>query len=95
MIDYSLWEVINNDNAPPITQVVKGFETTIARTTTEETTQRRLEFKARSALLMGIPNEHQLKFNSIKYAKSLLQAVKKRFRGNAATKKTHRNILKQ
>ncbi|GKD39526.1 ribonuclease H-like domain-containing protein, partial [Tanacetum coccineum] len=47
MIDYSLWEVIEN------------------------------ELKARSTLLMGIPNEHQLKFNSIKYAKSLLQAVEK------------------
>ncbi|GKB85132.1 ribonuclease H-like domain-containing protein [Tanacetum coccineum] len=44
---------------------------------------------------MGIPNEHQLKFNSIKDAKSLLQAVEKRFRVNAATKKTQRNILKQ
>ncbi|GJU08342.1 hypothetical protein Tco_1124772 [Tanacetum coccineum] len=36
----------------------------------------------------GIPNEHRLKFNSIKDAKSLLQAVEKRFGGNAATKKT-------
>ncbi|GKC93670.1 hypothetical protein Tco_1159112 [Tanacetum coccineum] len=53
-----------------------------------EKVQRRLELKARSTLLMGIPNEHQLKFNSIKDAKSLLQAVKKRFGGNAATKKT-------
>ncbi|GJX45073.1 hypothetical protein Tco_0261749 [Tanacetum coccineum] len=44
---------------------------------------------------MGIPSEHQLKFNSIKYAKSLLQAVEKRFGGNAATKKTQRNLLKQ
>ncbi|GKC91227.1 hypothetical protein Tco_1151876 [Tanacetum coccineum] len=44
---------------------------------------------------MGIPNEHQLKFNSIKDAKSLLQAVEKRFEGNAATKKTQRNLLKQ
>ncbi|GJR75560.1 hypothetical protein Tco_0087925 [Tanacetum coccineum] len=44
---------------------------------------------------MGIPNEHQLKFNSIKDAKSLLKAVKKRFGGNAATKKTQRNLLKQ
>ncbi|GJR29458.1 hypothetical protein Tco_1105690 [Tanacetum coccineum] len=44
---------------------------------------------------MGIPNEHQLKFNSIKDAKSLLQAVEKRFGGNAATKKTQRNLLKQ
>ncbi|GKA40257.1 hypothetical protein Tco_0732850 [Tanacetum coccineum] len=44
---------------------------------------------------MGIPNEHQLKFNSIKDAKSLLQAVEKRFGWNAATKKTQRNLLKQ
>ncbi|GJW90296.1 hypothetical protein Tco_0167849 [Tanacetum coccineum] len=44
---------------------------------------------------MGIPNEHQLKFNSIKDAKSLLQAVEKRFAGNAATKKTQRNLLNQ
>ncbi|GKE39994.1 hypothetical protein Tco_1463399 [Tanacetum coccineum] len=72
MIDYSLWEVIENGNAPPITKVVEGVETTIAPTTTEEKAQRRLELKARSTLLMGIPNEHQLKFNSIKDAKSLL-----------------------
>ncbi|GJR26688.1 hypothetical protein Tco_1102920 [Tanacetum coccineum] len=43
---------------------------------------------------MGIPNEHQLKFYSIKDAKSLLQAIKKRFGGNATTKKTQRNLLK-
>ncbi|GJW21111.1 hypothetical protein Tco_0031733 [Tanacetum coccineum] len=82
-----------NGNAPPITKVVEGCETTIAPTTAEEKAQRRLELKARSTLLMGIPNEHQLKFNSIKDAKSLLQAVKKMFRGNAATKKTQRNLL--
>ncbi|GJX21023.1 putative ribonuclease H-like domain-containing protein [Tanacetum coccineum] len=45
--------------------------------------------------MMGIPNEHQLKFNSIKDAKKLLEAVEKRFGGNAATKKTQRNLLKQ
>nr|GEU98430.1 putative reverse transcriptase domain-containing protein [Tanacetum cinerariifolium] len=56
---------------------VEGVETTIAPTTAEEKAQRRLELKARSTLLMGIPNEHQLKFNSIKDAKSLLQAVEK------------------
>ncbi|GKC74688.1 hypothetical protein Tco_1120571, partial [Tanacetum coccineum] len=44
---------------------------------------------------MGIPNECQLKFNSIKDAKSLLQPVEKRFGRNAATKKTQRNLLKQ
>ncbi|GKA43764.1 ribonuclease H-like domain-containing protein, partial [Tanacetum coccineum] len=55
-----------------------GVETTIAPTTAEEKAQRRLELKERSTLFMGIPNEHQLKFNSIKDAKSLLQAVEKR-----------------
>ncbi|GJZ27041.1 hypothetical protein Tco_0571294 [Tanacetum coccineum] len=72
MIDYSLWEVIENGNAPPVTKNIKGVETTIASATAEENAQRRLELKARSTLLMGIPNEHQLKFNSIKDAKSLL-----------------------
>ncbi|GJS27804.1 ribonuclease H-like domain-containing protein [Tanacetum coccineum] len=70
-------EVIENGNAPPITKVVEGVETTIAPTTVEEKAQRRLELKAKSTLLMGILNEHQLKFNSIKDAKSLLQVVEK------------------
>nr|GEV80031.1 hypothetical protein [Tanacetum cinerariifolium] len=78
MVDYSLWKVIENGNAPPITQVFEGFKTTIDDATAEEKAQRRLEWKARSTLLMRIPNEHQLKFNSIKDAKSLLQAVEKR-----------------
>ncbi|GJY58048.1 hypothetical protein Tco_0457940 [Tanacetum coccineum] len=43
MIDYSLWEVIENGNEPPITKVVKGVETTIAPTTAEEKAQRSLE----------------------------------------------------
>ncbi|GJW40545.1 hypothetical protein Tco_0066390 [Tanacetum coccineum] len=95
MIDYSLWELIENGNAPPIAKVVEGVKTTIAPATAKEKAQRRLELKARSTLLMGIPNEHQLKFNSIKDAKSLMQAVEKRFAGNDATKKTRRNLLKQ
>ncbi|GJT54328.1 hypothetical protein Tco_0989382 [Tanacetum coccineum] len=94
MIDYALWEVIENGNTIPKTTTVEGVEKIIPPTTAEEKAQRRLELKARSTLLMGIPSEHQLKFNSIKYAKSLLQAVKKRFGGNAATKKTQRNLLK-
>ncbi|GJW48472.1 hypothetical protein Tco_0080118 [Tanacetum coccineum] len=41
MIDYSLWEVIENGNVPLITKVVKGVETTIAPTIAEEKAQRR------------------------------------------------------
>ncbi|GKA19418.1 putative ribonuclease H-like domain-containing protein [Tanacetum coccineum] len=61
------------------TTVVEGVEKVIPPTTAEEKAQKRLEVKARSTLMMGIPNEHQLKFNSIKDAKSLLEAIEKRF----------------
>ncbi|GJT15520.1 putative reverse transcriptase domain-containing protein [Tanacetum coccineum] len=63
--------------ASKVSMLKPGVETTIAPTTAKEKAQRRLELKARSTLLMGIPNEHQFKFNSIKDAKSLLQAVEK------------------
>ncbi|GJU71089.1 ribonuclease H-like domain-containing protein [Tanacetum coccineum] len=95
MIDNALWEVIENGATLPKTTTMEGVVTVMPLTTTEEKAQRRLEAKARSTLLMGIPNEHQLKFNSIKDAKKLLEAIKKRFGGNAATKKTQRNLLKQ
>ncbi|GKE17682.1 hypothetical protein Tco_1425259 [Tanacetum coccineum] len=75
--------------------MVEGVMTVMPITSAEDKAQRRLEVKARSTLTMGIPNEHQLKFNSIKDAKQLLEAVEKRYCGNAATKKTQRNLLKQ
>nr|GEX77827.1 hypothetical protein [Tanacetum cinerariifolium] len=78
MVDYSLWEVIEDGNKSLITTVVEGVKTTIAPAAAEEKAQRRLELKAKSTLLMGVPNEHQLKFNSIKDAESLLQAIEKR-----------------
>ncbi|GKF55954.1 hypothetical protein Tco_0166294 [Tanacetum coccineum] len=56
---------------------MEGVEKVIPPTTTKEKAQKRLEVKARSTLMIGIPNEHQLKFNSIKDAKLLLEAIKK------------------
>ncbi|GJY46883.1 hypothetical protein Tco_0435946 [Tanacetum coccineum] len=44
---------------------------------------------------MVLPNEHQLKFNSYKDAKTLMRAIKSIFGGNTATKKTQKNLLKQ
>ncbi|GJX62024.1 hypothetical protein Tco_0294924 [Tanacetum coccineum] len=88
-------EVIENGATLPKTQVVEGVTTVMPITSAKDKAQRRLEVKARSTLMMGIPNEHQLKFNSIKDAKLLLEAVEKRFGGNATTKKTQRNLLKQ
>nr|GEU30156.1 ribonuclease H-like domain-containing protein [Tanacetum cinerariifolium] len=95
MIDYALWDVIENGATLPKTKIVEGVITEMPITTAEEKAQRKLEVKARSILMMGIPNEHQLKFNSIKDFKKLMEAVEKRFGGNAATRKTQRNLLKQ
>ncbi|GJX49736.1 ribonuclease H-like domain-containing protein, partial [Tanacetum coccineum] len=95
MIDYALWEVKENGNTTPKTTVVEGVKKVMPPTTAKEKAQKRLEVKARNTLMMGIPNEHKLKFNSIKDAKLLMEAVEKIFGGNAATKKTQSNLLKQ
>ncbi|GJY93401.1 hypothetical protein Tco_0509183 [Tanacetum coccineum] len=71
MIDYALWEVIDNGATLPKTQVVEGVTTMMPITSVEDKAPRRLDVKARSTLMMGIPNEHQLKFNSIKDVKLL------------------------
>nr|GEU36360.1 hypothetical protein [Tanacetum cinerariifolium] len=78
MIDYALWKVIENGVTLPKTQVLQGVTTETPITTIKEKARRRLEVKARSTLMMGISNEHQLKFNSIKDAKKLLEAIEKR-----------------
>ncbi|GKA52891.1 putative ribonuclease H-like domain-containing protein, partial [Tanacetum coccineum] len=88
-------EVIENDATLPKTAVVEGVEKVMPITFAEDKAQRRLEVKGRSTLMMIIPNEHQLKLNSIKDAKLLLEAIEKRFGRNTATKKTQRNLLKQ
>ncbi|GKD67470.1 hypothetical protein Tco_1309578 [Tanacetum coccineum] len=68
-----------NGNSAPKTTVVECVEKVIPPTTVEEKAQKRLEVKARSTLMMCIPNEHQLKFNSIKDMKLLLEVIEKRF----------------
>nr|GEY20697.1 hypothetical protein [Tanacetum cinerariifolium] len=49
--------------------------------------------KARSILLMALPNDHQLKFNSYKDAKTLMQAIENRFeevmRTSSSTTNSH------
>ncbi|GKB56845.1 hypothetical protein Tco_0913031 [Tanacetum coccineum] len=79
IIDYALWEVIENGATLLKTKIMEGVMTDMPITSAEEKAQRRLEVKARSTLMMGIPNEHQLKFNFIKDAKKLLEAIEKRF----------------
>nr|GEW32780.1 protein FAR1-related sequence 5-like [Tanacetum cinerariifolium] len=52
-------------------------------------------FEAKETLLMALPDKHQLKFNIHKDAKSLMEAIEKRFGGNKEIKKVHKTLLKQ
>ncbi|GJU79726.1 putative ribonuclease H-like domain-containing protein [Tanacetum coccineum] len=63
--------------------------------TTDEKTQKKNDVKARSMLLMALPNEHLLTFNQYKDAKTLCEAIQTRFGGNDATKNTQKTLLKQ
>nr|GEU42477.1 putative ribonuclease H-like domain-containing protein [Tanacetum cinerariifolium] len=44
---------------------------------------------------MALPDKHQLKFNTHKDTKTLIEAIDKRFRGNTETKKVQKTLLKQ
>nr|GEX42736.1 putative ribonuclease H-like domain-containing protein [Tanacetum cinerariifolium] len=70
--------------------IEKRFEgIPVAPTTAEQKLARKSELKARGTLLIALPDKHQLKFNSHKDAKTLMEAIEKRFEGNTKTKKTH------
>nr|GEV68878.1 ribonuclease H-like domain-containing protein [Tanacetum cinerariifolium] len=86
MTDYSLWEVILNGDSPVPTHLVEGVAQPVAPTTVEQKLSRKNKLKA---------HKHQLKFNSHKDAKSLMEAIEKHFGGNTETKKVQKTLLKQ
>ncbi|GJY22776.1 putative ribonuclease H-like domain-containing protein [Tanacetum coccineum] len=99
--DYALWEVIENGNSwvpIPVTAPESGPSTALKMTvpsTAEEKICKKNDVKARSLLLMALPNEHQLTFNQYVDAQSMFVAIKAHFGGNDATKKTQKALLKQ
>ncbi|GJR96417.1 putative ribonuclease H-like domain-containing protein [Tanacetum coccineum] len=95
MTDYSLWEIILNGDTPAPTITVEGQEQVMTQIPVDLRVIRRNELKARGTLLMALPDKHQLKFNIHKDAKSLMEAIEKRFGGNKETKKVQKTLLKQ
>ncbi|GJV82215.1 hypothetical protein Tco_1518085 [Tanacetum coccineum] len=60
--DYSLWQVILNGDGPiQVTTDENGVETEVPPKTTQALLQRQRERKAKSILLLAIPNEYQLR----------------------------------
>nr|GEV20003.1 uncharacterized mitochondrial protein AtMg00810-like [Tanacetum cinerariifolium] len=86
--------ILNGDSHAP-TRVIEGVVQPVAPTTAEQRLARKNELKARGTLLTAFPNEHQLKFNIHKDAKTLMEAIDKRFGGNKKTKKVQKTLLKQ
>nr|GEU43776.1 ribonuclease H-like domain-containing protein [Tanacetum cinerariifolium] len=77
--DYALWEVIMNGDAPVvILSISGGAKAAIPPKTTVEKITRRKELKAKSTMLLAIPDEHLLKFYGIKDEKTLWEAIKTR-----------------
>ncbi|GJW52925.1 hypothetical protein Tco_0097010 [Tanacetum coccineum] len=85
--DYALWDVIENGNsfkpAAKTTTNADGTSTTLipGPVTTEEKVQKKNDMKARSMLLMALPNEHLMTFNQYKDAKTLFATIQTRFSG--------------
>nr|GEZ51201.1 hypothetical protein [Tanacetum cinerariifolium] len=94
MTDYSLWEVILNGDSPTPTRVVDGVVQAVAPTTVEQRFAKKNESKARGNLLMSLLDMNQLKFNTHKEAKSLMEAIEKRFGGNKEIKKIYEAEVK-
>nr|GFA56098.1 hypothetical protein [Tanacetum cinerariifolium] len=75
--DCALWEVIvNGDSVSPVTSASAGAEGPIPLKTGEQKLARKNKLKAKSTLMLVIPDEHLLKFHACKDEKSLWEAIK-------------------
>nr|GEX19093.1 hypothetical protein [Tanacetum cinerariifolium] len=83
--EFDLWKM----------RIVEGVVQPVGHTSIEQKLARRNELKARGTLLMDLPDKHQLKFNSHKDAKTLIEAIEKRFGGNTETKKRNKADLEE
>nr|GEZ98264.1 hypothetical protein [Tanacetum cinerariifolium] len=99
---YALWEVIKFGDSYVVPADTTTTDTTSGeksgRTvtlTTKDMQRKKNDVKARTTLLLSLPDEHQLRFSKYKTAKELWAAILKTFGGNKATKKTKKNTLKQ
>ncbi|GKA65119.1 hypothetical protein Tco_0764826 [Tanacetum coccineum] len=94
--DYPIWEVIQKGNGPvQVSTDTNGQIRVLPPKTAEEILARERERKARTTLLMSIPEDHLAKFHKMTDAKEMWEAIKSRFGGNDESKKMQKYILKQ
>ncbi|GJT95568.1 ribonuclease H-like domain-containing protein [Tanacetum coccineum] len=94
--DYPIWEVIQKGNglvsvSTDTNEVIK----VLPPKTAEEILARERERKARTTLLIAIPEDHLAKFHKMTDAKDMWDVIKSRFGGNDEKNKMQKYILKQ
>nr|GEV60662.1 hypothetical protein [Tanacetum cinerariifolium] len=92
--DHALWEVIVNGDLV-LSIASASTEGPIPPKTAKQKLARKNKLKAKSTLILAIPDEHLLKFHACKDIKYLWEAIKNRFGGNKESKKMQKTILKQ
>nr|GEW78717.1 ribonuclease H-like domain-containing protein [Tanacetum cinerariifolium] len=96
---YALWEVIEFEDSYEVPKesaatgtASDGKKGRTVAITTEDIQKRRNDVKARTTLLLALPDEHKLRFSKYKTAQELWAAILKTFGGNEATRKTKKLV---
>ncbi|GJY07612.1 putative ribonuclease H-like domain-containing protein [Tanacetum coccineum] len=89
-------EVIQRGNGPvSVSTDTNCLIKVLPPKTAKEILARERERKARTTLLMALPEDHLAKFHKMTDAKEMWEAIKSRFGGNDESKKMQKYILKQ
>nr|GEX55477.1 ribonuclease H-like domain-containing protein [Tanacetum cinerariifolium] len=94
--DYPIWQVIQNGNGlVSVTTDTNYMIKVLPPKTAEEVVAREKERKARTTLLIALPEDHLTKFHKMADAKEIREAIKSRFGTNDESKKMQKYLLKQ
>ncbi|GJR98595.1 ribonuclease H-like domain-containing protein [Tanacetum coccineum] len=87
--------VVNGDSVSPIASASASADGPNPPKTAEQKLARKNELKAKSTLMLAIPDEHLLRFHACKDAKSLWEAIKNRFQKLTSQLKIHGEVISQ
>nr|GEV03492.1 hypothetical protein [Tanacetum cinerariifolium] len=94
--DYPIWKVMQNGNGPVfVITDTNGMIKVLPPKTAKEVVARERQGKAKTTLLMALPEDHLAKFHKMADAKEMWEAIKSRFGGNDESKKMEKYLLKQ
>ncbi|GJW23867.1 hypothetical protein Tco_0037678, partial [Tanacetum coccineum] len=94
--DYPIWEFIQKGNGlVSVSTDTNGVIKVLPPKTAKEILARERERKARTTLLIALPEDHLAKFHKMTDAKEMWDAIKSRFGGNDESKKMQKYISKQ